>query len=1002
MVQAEPGESGPKVRLWVTDFGLAHCQNQVGLTITGDLIGTLRYMSPEQALAKRVAIDHRTDIYSLGVTLYELLTLEPIFSGRDRQELLRQIAFEEPRSPRRWNKNIPAELETIVLKAMEKNPADRYTTAQEFADDLRRFLEDRPIRAKRPTLLQITRKWVRRHRPIVTTAMLAAGAKLTVTVVFLAVHTLKIQEEQKKTAAALVAEEEQRTRAEANLTTALEALDEVFMKPLEQHPEILQKSVQLQKAERELLVRGLEFYERFAQDNTDSPFLQRQTAQAFGRVAQIYAVLSKWDKRERALGRAIPIAEKLARQYPGEPDYGRHLLSLYEAQVATLRILGHLPESEAMVRRSLAASKDFTAGYPKEPKFHGAVSASCRLSTRLLAETGRLSEANQVYREVARFQEQMANDFADLPDLQGQLGETHEDYAILLRDYGEPERACALLEKAVEHHQRALRTHPNRAINYGPWRLHQRRAYYIHAITLAGLGRHDEAARTATKIPLEAHGDEENYWSALGCLPACVLLVEQNSGLTVDQRQSAVEVYLNRTRQFVQKVSQQIGNDWQVSNALAWFLITCADARFHDAEAAVALAKRATEAAPNEINVWTTLGVAHYRAGNWQAAIDGLDHSRMLDREDKYNYSNWIFLAMAHWQAGDNDTALQWWGQVRDWLKNHRTESDDLGRFRAEAANLLGVGRVRHVFSGHSMGVSSLTLSPDGRHAVSACFDRTLRLWDLQIGQELRRFRDYPGFDPGFIFTVAYSPDGRQLVSGGDPQILRLWDVQSGRVLRRFYGHTGQIRCVAFTHDGNYLLSSGRDQSVRLWDVNSSEQLRQWEIDARHGCCLAFTPDRRRFLSGYLTKTMVLWDLDSGKELHSFEGHTGEILWAAFSPDGRRLLSASEADKTVRLWDVETGRLLRTFMDSETVNGVAISPDGRLAVWGVGAAVRVWDLEKNKEVYRYDGHGDTIWAMLFLPDNRRVLSSGTDSLLQLWELPPWQEDRANSNEKSRH
>ena len=83
--------------LWITDFGLAHCQSQAGLTMSGDLVGTLRYMSPEQALAKRVLIDHRTDVYSLGVTLYELLTLEPAYRGSDRQELLRQIAFEEPR-----------------------------------------------------------------------------------------------------------------------------------------------------------------------------------------------------------------------------------------------------------------------------------------------------------------------------------------------------------------------------------------------------------------------------------------------------------------------------------------------------------------------------------------------------------------------------------------------------------------------------------------------------------------------------------------------------------------------------------------------------------------------------------------------------------------------------------------------------------------------------------------------------------------------------------------
>jgi serine/threonine protein kinase/tetratricopeptide (TPR) repeat protein len=157
-------------RLWVTDFGLAQIQGDARMTMTGDLVGTLRYMSPEQALAKRVVVDHRTDVYSLGATLYELLTLEPVFGGTDRQELLRLIAFEEPRPIRRLNKQIPAELETIVLKSLEKNPADRYSTAKELANDLRHWLEDKPIRARRTTLLQQARKWARRHRPVVWSA----------------------------------------------------------------------------------------------------------------------------------------------------------------------------------------------------------------------------------------------------------------------------------------------------------------------------------------------------------------------------------------------------------------------------------------------------------------------------------------------------------------------------------------------------------------------------------------------------------------------------------------------------------------------------------------------------------------------------------------------------------------------------------------------------------------------------------------------------------------
>jgi tetratricopeptide (TPR) repeat protein len=191
-------------RLWVTDFGLAHVQSEASLTASGDLVGTLRYMSPEQALAKRVPIDHRTDVYSLGATLYELLTLRPAFEGSDRQEVLRQIAFEEPRPPRRLDKAIPAELQTIVLKALEKNPADRYATAQELADDLQRWRKDEPIRARRPSLVLRVRKWCRRHKPVV--AALAAGL-LSVMVVAIVVafgYQRRLAETERGVTAALV------------------------------------------------------------------------------------------------------------------------------------------------------------------------------------------------------------------------------------------------------------------------------------------------------------------------------------------------------------------------------------------------------------------------------------------------------------------------------------------------------------------------------------------------------------------------------------------------------------------------------------------------------------------------------------------------------------------------------------------------------------------------------------------------------------------------------
>jgi serine/threonine protein kinase/cytochrome c-type biogenesis protein CcmH/NrfG len=150
-------------KLYVTDFGLARIQSDAGMTMTGDIVGTLRYMAPEQALAKRVVIDHRADVYSLGATLYELLTLQPAFGETDRSELLKQIAFEDPKPLRKLDRRIPAELETIILKAMEKSPHARYQSAQALVHDLRAFLDNLPISAKPSTWRDRVLKWSRRH-----------------------------------------------------------------------------------------------------------------------------------------------------------------------------------------------------------------------------------------------------------------------------------------------------------------------------------------------------------------------------------------------------------------------------------------------------------------------------------------------------------------------------------------------------------------------------------------------------------------------------------------------------------------------------------------------------------------------------------------------------------------------------------------------------------------------------------------------------------------------
>lgn len=156
-------------KLWVTDFGLASCEANPTLTATGDLLGTLRYMSPEQASGGNVSPLHLADVYSLGATLYELLTLTPLNDGRERSALMRQIAQPIHRSPRRKNPAVPRSLEAITMKACAFEPADRYVTAGAMAEDLNRYLAGEHVLARRPGAASTLAVLIRRHRDVVLT-----------------------------------------------------------------------------------------------------------------------------------------------------------------------------------------------------------------------------------------------------------------------------------------------------------------------------------------------------------------------------------------------------------------------------------------------------------------------------------------------------------------------------------------------------------------------------------------------------------------------------------------------------------------------------------------------------------------------------------------------------------------------------------------------------------------------------------------------------------------
>ena len=212
--------------IWITDFGLAKAEGGDDLTQTGDIVGTLRYMAPERFDGRS---DQRSDIYSLGATLYELLTLRPPFRELDRVKLIEQVLHDSPTPPRKLDRYIPRDLETIVLKAMAKEPGQRYTTAAQMAEDLRRFAADRPILARRISAAERTLRWCKRNPMLAGAVGVVAAALVAVTVISVVYSTEQAKATREITglATALGTEREslKKSLAESNRLLAIRNFD---------------------------------------------------------------------------------------------------------------------------------------------------------------------------------------------------------------------------------------------------------------------------------------------------------------------------------------------------------------------------------------------------------------------------------------------------------------------------------------------------------------------------------------------------------------------------------------------------------------------------------------------------------------------------------------------------------------------------------------------------------------------------------------------------------
>jgi serine/threonine protein kinase len=267
--------------VWVTDFGLAQFAAGRDATQTGAAVGTLRYMSPEQAAGDRRRLDHRTDVYSLAATLYELLTGRAAFPTEEPVALLWQIAHEAPPAPRSVDPAIPADLETVLLKAMAKDARDRYATAAEFADDLARFLSGEPVLARRPSPWDRAKRWAGRHPAAVATALVS----LVVVVLASAVATAVVTAEHAETRKAYQAERDRADEAERRFRQA-KKLGDLILRISEEE---IGSDSPFQGPRRRLLLAVLENYQTLLAAGHDDPQVRAELDRVLADVQRLLA-----------------------------------------------------------------------------------------------------------------------------------------------------------------------------------------------------------------------------------------------------------------------------------------------------------------------------------------------------------------------------------------------------------------------------------------------------------------------------------------------------------------------------------------------------------------------------------------------------------------------------------------------------------------------------------------------------------------------------------------
>lgn len=997
--------------LWVTDFGLAKMDSAANLTVSGDLIGTLRYMSPEQALARHGLVDHRTDVYSLGATFYELLTHQPAVDGTDKHELLRKIAFEEPTAPRKLDRSIPPELEIITLKCLMKNPTERYATAGELADDLKRWLGDQTIRAKPPTLRQRAAKWVKRHRALTAAYGLLVVA-LTLGALGAAAAWLWQDAEAARGQAETSLQGEKQARAgeaealrkqeatayihKVNLAYAAWKDDEV-----ERARQLLDGCPRVLRDWEWHYVHRLCHEESLILDNPLEPGNQenqnRQGDLVFSSdcrrlICSSGKRLTIWDTGtgQTTFSREIPTGTR-----GGRGGRGVELIALSPNGTRFARLDGNIKVWD------LATGRD-------ELTLDVARSSASRI-----AFSHRGDRLVSVHR-------------MDLPDLKV----LNVPPAFFLKVWN--------LDTGHEALNLSRPIGDIEAIAFSP------DGERLVALT-SGLGpiwTQLLAANPELKKGLAGNPDLSNGW-----------------------RQ--VDVWDLRTG--IKTASFALGDSIFPQDSMAGagpgsapIALTRGGFIASGSSQTVALSpdgRALVFRAPNDtLQVWDVatqkqMGTLHLKGSteNLRSLVFGPDCKRLVYIDGHSTIHVWDLARQKQMSTLTLNGFTETLGVLVFSPNGERLAATAYPRptFGSNDNGLhiwdLATGQEVRCLKGHAKGIGAIAFSPDGNDLASASYDGTVRVWDPNTLQGSIRLPRPAGTDalpmwfisrafPGPVRlpltlrteAVAFNGDGSLLVVGGSGEIVyqrgpgdsfpgssvRILNSATGREVRRLeptgYGFL-RIFTVAISPSGTHVACAG-PSDLGVWDLATSQykQLAKSEFNGpqRSFESLVFSRDSRYLVtagesSGRLVEKgapgeirrlerstkIDVWDVKTGQLVRQLDGHSDTVKGLAFSTDGSLLASSSNsADNTVKVWDWVTGRELVNLRTPVALGrSLAFSPDARfLASASTDGTIRVWELATGQEVHLLKGHTTRVSSVAFSPDGKRLASSG-DHTVKLWD-----------------